>query len=1215
MSRHEPGNGAPRARDWCDLPLGEGGRSLIEASAGTGKTWTISVLYLRLLLEQALSPRQIVVTTFTNAAAQELRERLRARLLWAQQQGALPDVLPAAVAPRDAAWLHARWRDDASSRARDMARVALAIAELDVAPIGTLHGLCGRIIAEHPFACGSTFRSSELIGSDALLDELAGDLLRQLQQTDDDSEWLRLQQHYQPPFNRRALAGQLRQCLMPDAVVPCLDATQIAQGLPKAWAPRLRALVACDALFTRNCALRTHWAALADVIDDPTAPLPSRHLDNALANATKLNGIAAKAKTDPEVLAAVAFSVSCFAILEPLRARPAQAFWQAAAQWARAAAATRMQARNQHTFDDLLLGVHDAMQRDRQSQSGPGLADALYRAWPVALVDEFQDTDSIQYGILDQIYRAPDGSARGRLVMIGDPKQAIYRFRGGDIHAYLRAAGSVSADSRISLAVNYRASANLVAACNAFYARAGSLLGAADDDAHNALDIHNVLDIRYRPVQASQRQDATPYCVDGQPLAQPLCVHYLADPPASSDQRQTLALQVCANQIAQMLQSRAHRIGDEPLQPSDIAVLLPSNRQVESLRELLIARAVPCIASTRSGVFAGDSARELLLILHGIAHCDEQAALRAAAATRLWGISLAQLRASGDDPAFWQPMAQQFHDWRQRWLSDGVHGVIASVIEAVASRVLASARGERMVTDLRHLAELLQAQSELRPGIEELLAWLREQHLGNGDAGEEAADTQQLRIESEQKRVRLMTLHACKGLEFPIVFLPLMWAHGEHRGSGLYLLSDPAGGPRRIDSSAQGKAQQSAELFNERFRLLYVALTRAMHACHLFALPPERMARGDGSKPAVGHARSALDVMLARMQPALHGSADPIEWRTGWQPQTLQVLRNLDKATGVHRVARALPSIAPSLAAQHSFTTLSHAGRRRGLDSETAAADEADVADGGVLSLRDQSLPSAAPPHPELSALAAIRGKAIGNAIHSILENRVIGESLLAQKPLLRHWLSLHAVDCGELALEQVVERLARRLQAALAAPLGAQHAPELCLDALAAPALRAEMAFFFPLAGASLRALERVCSAHGEAGLVPADSRTLLGLMTGKIDLIFEHRGRFHLLDYKGNLLGEQLADYQGAALQAAMDASQYRLQALLYAVALDRYLRQRLGRSYQRSQHLGECFYLFVRAAGLAADTGIWRHRFSDALLDAVNAVLSGRASTEVA
>ena len=1197
--------------DWRNLPLGAGGRSLIEASAGTGKTWTVSVLYLRLILEFALSPRQIVVTTFTNAAAQELRERLRARLLWAERQAQSDATGDADTAALDAHWLHARWRVSAAPRAQDLARIRLAIAELDVAPIGTLHGLCRNIVADHPFACGSAFQSGDLIASDTLVAELAADLLRHLQQGDADSVLVQLQQRYQPEITRYTLTRHLRLCLMPDAIVPCLDMAQIELALPKVWAQRLRALVARDALFTKSCALRKHWTALADVIADPTQPLPSRNLDNALKNAAKLNGVCAKGKSDPDIAAAVAFSQRCVAILEPLRHRPAQAFWQAAAHWARTEARKRLQNRNQHTFDDLLLSVHDALQRDRQSRSGPGLADALYRTWPVALVDEFQDTDGIQYGILEQIYRAADGAERGRLVMIGDPKQAIYRFRGGDIHAYLRAARTVPPGSRMSLDVNHRSSTRLVAACNAFYAIAGATLG--DDDASP-----DTLKIRYRPVQASGRQDTTPYCLNGEPVARPLCVHYLAAAPEGSAQRNTLALRVCANQIAQMLQSGTHRIGNRPLQPSDIAVLLPSNGQVEALRALLQERAVPCIASNRSSVFAGDTARDLHVVLYGIVHCHDTSALRAAAATRLWGSGLAELRQWGDDSASWQAIARQFHDWLALWQRQGVHVVIAELIALVATRFLQTARGERVLTDLRHLAELLQAQSELTRGSEALLAWLGEQRAG-GDGDEDAADAQQLRIESDQKRVRLMTLHASKGLEFSIVFLPLMWAHGELRESGLYLLSDLAGGPRRIDSSDAGKAQHRQELFDERFRLLYVALTRAIHGCHLFALSPARSARANGQSSATGTARSALDVMLARMQPALDSAernnvSDTIAWCDGWQPLSLHVLSKSDDGALARQPARALPpaSLLP-MAAKHSFTTLSHGGRQRAdaLEAPGAAADEADAAAAAPLSLLAPAPEQPLPPHPELNGLASIRGKAIGNAIHSIFEHRAIGQPLSAQKPLLRHWLDFHAVPFAELPAAMLVDHLARRLQAALAAPLGAEHAPHLCLDALAAHAMRAEMAFYFPLPGVSMRALAQACAAHGEPGLVPADARTLIGLMNGKIDLIFQHQQRFYLLDYKGNWLGADLAAYQGAALHAAMDAAHYRFQALLYTVALDRYLRQRLGAAYRRSQHLGECFYLFVRAAGLADGAGIWRHRFGDALLDAVNAVLAGSAA----
>jgi exodeoxyribonuclease V beta subunit len=245
-------------------------------------------------------------------------------------------------------------------------------------------------------------------------------------------------------------------------------------------------------------------------------------------------------------------------------------------------------------------------------------------------------------------------------------------------------------------------------------------------------------------------------------------------------------------------------------------------------------------------------------------------------------------------------------------------------------------------------------------------------------------------------------------------------------------------------------------------------------------------------------------------------------------------------------------------------------------------------------------------PHPELLPLATVRGTDIGNAIHAVFEHRAIGVPLGEQHALIERCLDDAGVRRQGVGMPALVAALARRLQSTLEAPLGLRDAPALRLADVPEVDLRAEMEFTFVLDAVAMAALHRACARHGEGDLVPHGTRVLSGLMNGKIDLLFQQGGRFHVLDYKGNYLGDTLAAYQGEALRSSMDQHRYRFQALIYTVAADRYLRQRLGSAYRRERHLGECVYLFVRAAGLAPDAGIWRHRFPDALLTAVGEVL---------
>jgi exodeoxyribonuclease V beta subunit len=1209
---------------WQSLQLAPGSRCLIEASAGTGKTWTIAVLYLRLLLEFGFSSRQIVVTTFTEAAAQELRERLRRRLLWAEAQAAQHSSgieHPSAADDAAALWLQARWHTQATALA-DLQRLRLAQAELDHAPISTLHGLCRRILADQPFACGVDFDGGELVASDALLDEVVQDLWRCLQQGADDQPLRLLMEASGLELDIRRLREWLKLGLMPGMQIEAAELAELAAD--PALADQLDSVAELPGVFAKNAVLPRALRALADSLRAPHGPPPGESELGSLCKARGLTGVLKAAQNDSRVLAATAAAQP---LGEQLAARAQQLplrLLQVLVADARARLQVLLAQRRLQSFDSLLETVDAALSREaaRADDARP-LADALHAAWPVALVDEFQDTDALQYAILDRIYREADGSPRGRLLMIGDPKQAIYRFRGGDIHAYQRAAEQ--ADEYLTLDVNQRSTRALVAGCSELFERAGSVL--STDPQHS---------IHYLPVSAAGRADTRPYTQDGQPPRQALIVHYQAEAPDAQPARRSWALRACAAQIVELLNDPGQRIDGRRLSPGDLAVLLPSARDIASLRALLDARGVPCVSTSRDNVFGQDCARELQVLLYGVLHNHDAGALRAAAATRLWGARLSELRAWEQQPEALQHVAAQFRGLAEDWRERGVAGLIERLLELLAPRALQTRQGERLLTDLRHLGELLQDQAEHLGGPEELLAWLDAQRRGLDGIDEGSADERQLRIESQQPRLRLLTLHASKGLEFPIVLLPLLWAQGGRNESAPFRITDGRAERPRLGFDDAAKALHRRDLQDERFRLLYVALTRAVHACHVFALSPLRPKDGRSRSPACeGVDASALDVLLARagvggdeFDPA---QLQSIGWREGWRDPGL--VRYVDEQThSTERSARPLqPLPRRVLESKHSFTGLSRAGRAwadGALDPEAAALDELQPAapglelDGAADSATavddtavDVSVDEAA--HPELLALSELRGAGFGNALHTLLETRVIGQPLSAQRAHVRAALQLAGLrqrDFRQHGFEGCVERVAQRLDAALAAPLGLSQAPQVSLADVPAVDQRAEMGFEFALPEISLAALAQACAEHGEPDLIPPGGRRVAGLMTGKIDLVLRVQGRFHVLDYKGNWLGERVSDYSGDALTGHMDASQYRFQALLYTLALDRYLAQRLGAAYSRQQQLGECVYLFLRAAGLAPGAGVWRQRFSDGLISAVQAALAGMQTLEL-
>ncbi|MBS0231582.1 MAG: UvrD-helicase domain-containing protein [Proteobacteria bacterium] len=1199
--------------DWTELPLDDGGRSLVEASAGTGKTWTIGALYLRLLLEQKRTPRQIVVATFTNAAAAELSERLRERLLQALAEAARfvedEGSMTAADMLMDRVWLRRRWHSNPGQRLADIQRLQAALGEFDGAPISTLHALCTRILADHPLAAGVSFRGRAIIDARTLATSLQDDLWRVIAQGRDDDALVLLARA--AGITRADLKRYVPVLMQANVVVGVeggIDLAAMLRGLdflkdPAAWAQWVRGVATTH--MKSNARLLRAWNALADALiasshgafdelltyfDDlrNCAALPgikkdgSQHLD-----------VQALVRQTQEIMRSLPVLVIDLACCNP----PLRSFLVAAQSWCRSVLQARLDAADQTTFDALLYSVRDALEpRDGQR----ALADALHKAWPVALIDEFQDTDPVQFGILDAIYRDAAGTPRGRLVMIGDPKQAIYRFRGGDVQAYEAARASVPAQDRLTLDTNFRSSRGYVAAINAFYARTGNMLGPSA----------STTTIEYEHVHASGRRDERPMCsaTTGAPVEQPLVLHVLRQQPPDTD-LETLALRACAGQIVQALSSEGYRIGDAALKPGDIAVLLPSHAQIARLSAMLKRRKVPCVAVSQQSVFGTGTARDLRLILHAALRADDAMALRAALVTRLYGCSLSDLQRLRDAPAEWEGHASRFHVLHGVLERRGPLALVAWLMEAQAARLLATVEGERILTDLRHLGELLQEAWLACGSGERLEAWFADQVDGSGDGDDDAVDARALRLESDADRVKLMTLHVSKGLEFPVVFLPLMWKHGRPviASKNAQWLVDEQTGMKCI---VLGPARDEVKLqeHEERYRMLYVALTRAIHACHVHVLANTVKRSDDAPLNAI------VDPLLQDEEPA---EPSWIARSEGWSiyPDAVWPAGEASHAT---RAARTLPPLPVGpLPQRHSFSTLVDSRHRHTNREDSAAADEA---------LGDLGSPGSGPEalsdqhgHAALDALAGVAGPDFGDAVHAVFEHRIAGAPI--DVLAVRGALSMHGVRPRDGDVTTFSEALANRLQAVIETPLDGHSGPRL--GDLSSADMRAEMAFDYVLDAVSLRTLREACEAHGESGLVPDREQHLAGMMSGKIDLVFAHDGRFHVLDYKSNRLGHPerpcVEDYAPAAIETAMRASGYRLQALLYTVALEGYLRARLGVAYVRETHLGDCWYLFIRAVGLSlpdgTPCGVWRHRFSTGLLDAVESALAASTQQEAA
>lgn len=1176
-----------KAVSWTDLNLDDAGRIVIEASAGTGKTWTIGVIYLRLLLERGLSARQIVVSTFSEAAAQELHERIRLRLHWAVQTTEATESTDVETPLTDECYLRDRWLGNAALQRRDQLRLRLALSELDLAPIGTLHGWCTRILRDYPFAAGSGFEMGDLVSESDFFNELFDDLTRRLAQStetlgDGDRYWL---------MHLRELRSAMMQIARGQLQLDVPTTPDIEAVFKNADLPALRDLhLDKENRFKRsNAAYRTRIGKLITFLEagDPSADSPEL---NALIEQDWAGQFRPEHLKFCEQSPLLTFAkAAAETIGSYMVAERAQALKRYHAQWMRWID-LRLSERNQFSYDQLIERVYVAL-------TGPDrkLADTLHQSWPVILIDEFQDTDARQYAIVDAIQRDAEGAVRGCTIMVGDPKQGIYGFRGGNIHVYQRAVAQ--AQQQLTLDTNHRSASRYVQALNDWYERVAPGMTRLDED--NGIDVPRV--------QASTRRADHPYTIDDEPVSQPLQVHFAETAPTPAAERERMALEACAGQIASLLQSQVHRIGATLVSPGDIAVLLPNHRHIATLRNLLGQRGVPCSGASRHSVFDTDWARDLQVIFYALHHLDDAFAVRAACSTQLLGQRPEAIVAMDQASADWQNLLQRLHGLERIWVRQGVLAVVQRLLSDATRRLQALGDFERHATDLRHLGELLQEASVSLSGPEQLRGWLKNQRHSSAGSGDESEE-QQLRIESDGARVRLLTLHASKGLEFGIVFLPLMWAHHAKKSSGYPVTMNRSDGQRQVDLGtaqfAARKAIAANEDQEERFRVLYVALTRAIHACHVYALDPARPADGKSKSPRSDPSRAPWDALVERWLAVTttdagnHGS-EHVHWH-----QTLpSTTANYSSDSSDHglRQVQTLPTSRVPICL-HSFSSLT-----RNIPAD--ARDEAPAVDEqiGQNESGDED-DVVAKAHSTLVELHAVRGAPLGNALHAILELRDRGCSLSSQVKWAAQLMRQHQACRGLDESRDLAKRWTVRLDVALATDLG----DGLRLDALPSQAQRTEMGFHFSVDQVRLERMRQACVQHGYPDLIPdpLSHARLNGMVTGKIDLVLQHQGRFHVLDYKGNSLGTQLENYRGASLQAAMQQHHYSFQALMYVLALDRYLDERID-DYQRKDHLGGAIYLWVRAVGLDDQAGIWRRRFPDALVADLQALLSGQST----
>ncbi|MBW2254910.1 MAG: UvrD-helicase domain-containing protein, partial [Deltaproteobacteria bacterium] len=862
-----------------DLPLGR--TLLLEASAGTGKTWQIEGLVIRLVAEYEVPIDRVLVITFTNAATAELRKRIRQRLVEARDAMAHP------VAPTGNPILEKLWAE-AGKRANRRSLLATAVSSFDLAPISTIHGFSQRMLDQLAFESGQEPGLELMADPDLIVQQLVDDEVARVfadateEELDllDDMGWTRGQ------------LGKLAQA-MTKAVEPVLEPTPAGVDLRtvrpldpvrtwlkakttlRSWLDATEGQAAIDAVRDEldrkkgkrvknmpRAVVGKHLAALKDWLDGPA--LRSRRakgpgLPTSVRN-LELSALV-KAWTGNSEEMKTFEGTPLFQRVSALLAGQDQLWPQALvgfASRARQHVHAELVRSGWLTYSTMLsrLAERIAAQAEQDGQEGP-LAQAIRSRFDVALVDEFQDTDGAQWPVMRAVFAHPTR----RLVIIGDPKQAIYAFRGADVHVYLDAARV--AHKRATMRTNWRSDAPCIAAMNHVWAQDSGAFDLADVDYIDisAAPANEAPRIRGLPAQEDRPRRAFELrWVDGETLG--TSSRLVGNKAVGQDATARLAALEAVRLLEGSTEIRVEREGDrEPvwrgLRPGDIAVLVRTNDQAERVRRRLERLGIPSVSAGRGSVMASPVLGWLCTWLDAVAAPGRDRPARALATTPLFGwtaLDLATAISAADAASDaelskeqeeakdrWECWLRSIQIWAGVWPTRGFVRVFEGALDhfGVVRRLLGARQGERYATDLRHLVELCHAQERrTRVGPSGLASWLRASRDAAGDGSDEA---QALRLESDARAVQLVTIHKSKGLEYPVVLLPFGWADFQPSDGGGPLEWHARVGERveiRLNLELRGTgnrqraaAQAALETRQEQLRLLYVALTRARHHC------------------------------------------------------------------------------------------------------------------------------------------------------------------------------------------------------------------------------------------------------------------------------------------------------------------------------------------------------------------------------------------------
>ena len=1235
--------------------------ALIEASAGTGKTYTITTLYLRAILglieqdSDELLPKgidQILVVTFTEAATQEIKDRVRKKLKEAQQfLLALSDEsqylergepnLVAIVEEFKRRYSLVAAKQTLPSQSAYLAayhRLQDAVTLIDEASIFTIHGFCHRCLKQFAFETKANFDQEFEMDAKPIWQQAVYDFWRQAigPLRDQEFDWFR-RYWLQPKTLFSELApiigksvniapqneeSQYRQLMA--------DHRELVVKVKQQWRTSDFSRLLLDSGIKRNNKIIKRLQEVERFIDSEGWLID---LDKSLGWGLYGSGNIQDAKNYKAKSTLVehdlCFTIDRLAEVErQLGEGRFKSYWLARAKQFIEQRAKRIKDDTGIINpDDLLTELLVAIEQQGPSQS---LLTSIRNQYPLAFIDEFQDTDPIQYAIFNAIYGKTDTPHKASMLLIGDPKQAIYKFRGADIFTYIEAKNDLERGQHFTLGQNWRSHPDLIRGVNRVFERSAFAFE------HEQ--------IPFVPVSAGRAR--TQRLLENNTEAPVLECHYLnleEDESANgfkAKDGERLMAKWCAADIKERLGDgdRQNYIANnderKKLTAGDICVLVRNRNQAGIIKQALAMQGVQSVYISRDSVFTSPLASDLLRLLLAIQTPNSEAKVRSAVATSIFEYELEALKQLQHEPQLWQQHLNWFYlaseDWHRGRISLAIDKILAVGETHMKWHRRYPQEASRMITDLRHLVELLQRQSGKHAGPEKLLLWFEQQVLVE-NSWQEPSQEQQLRLESDSNLVQIATLHASKGLEYPMVYLPFICEVKPARTALYTSGAREQGLTYRVDNRQQELQIAEQERLAEDIRLLYVAMTRPKYALILGLFPLlDRHQRPVLPRTAIGRilfgdmvnnpndedmlqlwneVRAVFGDESRNVVRFLSASSDDVQAHynrvksLNFEVEARGEQQNPDYRRFSTEIDRSWNIL--------SYSVLAHAGQH-GVSHKPDSQRLEAVEQPGLTDETLDPIPgteSAENEH-DASQFTFPRGATAGTCLHWMFENLEFDIPLAQQTGIIEEGLSKFGFSLDWLStLEDWLNR-------AMALDLGG-----FSLANISSASKLVEMEFYFDFSALSSDIINNALRMVGgpEQAMAPLDIGLIgaKGVLKGFIDLTLSHQGKFYVLDYKSNYLGGEIGDYQESNLALSMSDHNYYLQALIYVLALHRYLKTRIT-NYDFTRHVGGAIYYFLRGVPLTpndeAKTGVYKPTIKKEPILYLDNALRGEGDTEL-